>query len=219
MDADIGGRAAKTVGRRLKQLAAAYQVLCMTHLPQIAGFGDHHYYVEKRESGGRTAAVIEELSQKDRTREIGRMLSGGRLTPEALKQAEQLLSCLRFLISPAVLDDCGRLGFQVVWRARVPEACRACPVCRNSGTHLGLGQSQPIGFVRFQIITILIDGIDLFRLVSVRQRSNLLLNVRIGIRLNIRELLRCAVRAWIARPRCVRDSSVRVDALVYESRR
>ncbi|MGA2434138.1 MAG: DNA repair protein RecN [Bryobacteraceae bacterium] len=91
VDAGIGGRAAETVGRRLKQLAAAYQVLCVTHLPQIAGFGDHHYYVEKRESGGRTAAVIEELSAKDRTREIGRMLSGERLTPEALKQAEQLL--------------------------------------------------------------------------------------------------------------------------------
>ncbi len=91
VDAGIGGRAAETVGRRLKQLAAGYQVLCVTHLPQIAGFGDHHYYVEKRESNGRTAAVIEELSAKDRTREIGRMLSGERLTPEALKQAEQLL--------------------------------------------------------------------------------------------------------------------------------
>jgi DNA repair protein RecN (Recombination protein N) len=91
VDAGIGGRAAETVGRRLKQLAAASQVLCVTHLPQIAGFGDRHFLVEKKESGGRTAAAIRELDTEARTREIGRMLSGERLTREALKQAEQLL--------------------------------------------------------------------------------------------------------------------------------
>ena len=91
VDAGIGGRAAETVGRRLKQLAASCQVLCVTHLPQIAGFADHHFFVEKKESGGRTMAVIEELEGEARTREIGRMLSGERLTREALKHAEQLL--------------------------------------------------------------------------------------------------------------------------------
>jgi DNA repair protein RecN (Recombination protein N) len=91
VDAGIGGRAAETVGRRLKQLAASNQVLCVTHLPQIAGFGDHHFYVEKAESGGRTAASIDKLTGDARTREIGRMLSGERVTREALKQAEQLL--------------------------------------------------------------------------------------------------------------------------------
>ncbi len=91
VDAGIGGRAAETVGRRLKQLAASCQVLCVTHLPQIAGFADHHFSVEKQESNGRTVAVIEELSGEARTREIGRMLSGERLTREALKHAEQLL--------------------------------------------------------------------------------------------------------------------------------
>jgi DNA repair protein RecN (Recombination protein N) len=91
VDAGVGGRAAETVGRRLKQLAGSCQVLCVTHLPQIAGFADHHFYVEKKESGGRTVAEIEELAGEARTREIGRMLSGERLTREALKQAEQLL--------------------------------------------------------------------------------------------------------------------------------
>jgi DNA repair protein RecN (Recombination protein N) len=91
VDAGIGGRAAETVGRRLKQLAGSYQVLCVTHLPQIAGFAAHHFYVEKRESGGRTAAVIEPLTADARVREIGRMLSGETLTREALKHAEQLL--------------------------------------------------------------------------------------------------------------------------------
>ncbi len=91
VDAGIGGRAAETVGRRLKQLSASCQVLCVTHQPQIAGFGDHHFSVEKQESNGRTVAVIEELTGEARTREIGRMLSGERLTREALKHAEQLL--------------------------------------------------------------------------------------------------------------------------------
>jgi DNA repair protein RecN (Recombination protein N) len=91
VDAGIGGRAAETVGRRLKQLAASCQVLCVTHLPQIASFADHHFSVEKKESEGRTVAVIEELEGEARTREIGRMLSGEHLTREALKHAEQLL--------------------------------------------------------------------------------------------------------------------------------
>jgi DNA repair protein RecN (Recombination protein N) len=91
VDAGIGGRAAETVGRRLKQLAASSQVLCVTHLPQIAGFGDHHFFVEKKEAAGRTVATIQELEGAARTREIGRMLSGERLTQEALQHAEQLL--------------------------------------------------------------------------------------------------------------------------------
>jgi len=69
----------------------ANQVLCVTHLPQIASFADHHYRVWKEESKGRTVAVIEELDKAARTNEIGRMLSGQKLTPEALKHAEQLI--------------------------------------------------------------------------------------------------------------------------------
>ena len=91
VDAGIGGAAAEGVGRRLKKLSGASQVLCVTHLPQIASFADHHYLVEKRESKGRTVAEIEELDSGARTREVGRMLSGHRLTPEALKNAEQLI--------------------------------------------------------------------------------------------------------------------------------
>jgi len=91
VDAGIGGRVAEIVGRRLKQLAASDQVLCVTHLAQMAAFADHHYRVEKRESGGRTSATIEELDAAARVREIGRMLSGEKLTPEALRHAEQLI--------------------------------------------------------------------------------------------------------------------------------
>jgi DNA repair protein RecN (Recombination protein N) len=91
VDAGVGGSAAEGVGRRLKKLAAANQVLCVTHLPQIASFADHHYRVGKLEVNGRTVAAIEELDAAARTREVGRMLSGQKLTPEALKHAEQLI--------------------------------------------------------------------------------------------------------------------------------
>lgn len=91
VDSGVGGRTAESVGRRLKKLAATSQLLCVTHLPQIAGFGDHHYVVEKHEVKGRTEASIQELTGEARTREIGRMLSGEQMTPEALKHAEQLL--------------------------------------------------------------------------------------------------------------------------------
>ena len=91
VDAGVGGSAAEGVGRRLKKLAADNQVLCVTHLPQIASFADHHYRVDKHEANGRTVADLEELDGAARTREIGRMLSGQKLTPEALKHAEQLI--------------------------------------------------------------------------------------------------------------------------------
>jgi DNA repair protein RecN (Recombination protein N) len=91
VDTGVGGATAEAVGRRLKKLAAGEQVICVTHLAQIAGFADVHFKVEKRETKGRTVATIEELTPDARTREIGRMLSGQRVTEEALKQAEQLI--------------------------------------------------------------------------------------------------------------------------------
>ena len=91
IDAGIGGAVAESVGRRLKKLAASNQVLCVTHLAQVASFADHHYVVGKREVKGRTVAEVEELEPDARKQEIGRMLSGERVTPEALKHAEQLI--------------------------------------------------------------------------------------------------------------------------------
>ncbi|HEX4810166.1 MAG TPA: DNA repair protein RecN [Bryobacteraceae bacterium] len=91
VDAGVGGAAAAAVGRRLKALARRNQVICVTHLAQIAGFADHHYAVSKRERSGRVTTAVEELSWDERAREIGRMLSGDKITPEALRQAEQLM--------------------------------------------------------------------------------------------------------------------------------
>jgi DNA repair protein RecN (Recombination protein N) len=91
IDTGIGGRAAEAVGKKLKLLGAHNQVLCVTHLPQIASFADHHLLIEKRESGGRTRTSIRKLEAKERTEEIARMLSGSKLTDASLKHAEQML--------------------------------------------------------------------------------------------------------------------------------
>ncbi len=91
IDTGIGGRAAEAVGKKLKSLARTNQVLCITHLPQIASFADHHYLIEKRETAGRTRTVVRALSAEERTEEIARMLSGAKLTETSRQHAEQLL--------------------------------------------------------------------------------------------------------------------------------
>jgi DNA repair protein RecN (Recombination protein N) len=91
IDTGIGGRAAEAVGKKLKSLARANQVLCITHLPQIASFADHHYLIEKHSSGGRTKTIVRALSPAEQTEEIARMLSGATLTETSRQHAEQLL--------------------------------------------------------------------------------------------------------------------------------
>jgi DNA repair protein RecN (Recombination protein N) len=91
IDAGIGGRAAEAVGRKLKALAKTKQVLCVTHLPQIAAFADHHFLIEKRESAGRAQTRIRQLEADERKQEIARMLSGAKITDASLKNAEQML--------------------------------------------------------------------------------------------------------------------------------
>jgi DNA repair protein RecN (Recombination protein N) len=95
IDSGIGGRAAEAVGKKLKQLARTKQVLCITHLPQIASFADQHYLIEKRESGGRTKTSVRPLDVEERTREIARMISGAKLTDTSLKHAQQMLKANR----------------------------------------------------------------------------------------------------------------------------
>jgi DNA repair protein RecN (Recombination protein N) len=91
VDAGVGGAAGEMIGRRLRELARSHQVLCVTHLPQIAAFAEHHFVVSKSEAGGRTAAGVELLGNKERVREIARMMSGQKLTQEALRHAEKLI--------------------------------------------------------------------------------------------------------------------------------
>ena len=91
IDTGIGGRAAEAVGKKLKQLARTNQVLCVTHLPQIATFGDHHYVIEKKEAGGRTRTSVRAVTGEERTEEVARMLSGAKLTETSRKHAEQMI--------------------------------------------------------------------------------------------------------------------------------
>ncbi len=91
IDTGIGGRAAEAVGRKLKALARANQVLCVTHLPQIATFADHHYVIEKKSSGDRTRVAVRLIAGEERTEEVARMLSGAHLTDTSRKHAEQML--------------------------------------------------------------------------------------------------------------------------------
>ncbi|HKW74646.1 MAG TPA: DNA repair protein RecN [Terriglobales bacterium] len=91
IDTGIGGRAAEAVGKKLKSLARSNQVLCVTHLPQIASFADHHYVIEKHETAGRAKTAVRQLSTPERREEVARMLSGEQLTETSRQHAEQLL--------------------------------------------------------------------------------------------------------------------------------
>ena len=91
IDTGIGGRAADAVGKKLKALSRSKQVLCITHLPQIASFADHHFLIEKHESSGRTRTTVRPLGAEERRAEIARMLSGAKVSEASLQNAEQLL--------------------------------------------------------------------------------------------------------------------------------
>jgi DNA repair protein RecN (Recombination protein N) len=91
IDTGIGGRAAESVGKKLKSLSRSNQVLCVTHLPQIATFADHHYVIEKKERNGRPRTGIRLVVAEERTEEVARMLSGAKLTDTSRKHAEQMI--------------------------------------------------------------------------------------------------------------------------------
>ncbi len=91
VDAGIGGRVAEVVGRKLKALADKQQVLCVTHLPQIAAFADQHLAVRKQVTRGRTQTGVDSLSEADRVEEVARMLGGETVTQAARVHAREML--------------------------------------------------------------------------------------------------------------------------------
>jgi DNA repair protein RecN (Recombination protein N) len=95
IDIGIGGRAAEAVGQKLKMLGRGQQVLCVTHLPQIAAFADQHLVVEKREDRGRTKTQIRTLDDRARMHEVARMLSGAKVTDTSLQHAAQMIESSR----------------------------------------------------------------------------------------------------------------------------
>jgi DNA repair protein RecN (Recombination protein N) len=91
VDAGIGGRVAEAVGRRLRDIAGENQVLCVTHLPQIAAFAKHHYNVEKKVVGDRTETFIKRLEEEERIEELARMLGGQMITQTTRSHALEML--------------------------------------------------------------------------------------------------------------------------------
>jgi DNA repair protein RecN (Recombination protein N) len=90
VDAGIGGRTAESVGKKLDMISATHQLICITHLPQIASFGDVHLKIEKEEKNNKVHVEIKELYGKERQDEIARMLSG-KITEISLRHAGELL--------------------------------------------------------------------------------------------------------------------------------
>ena len=91
VDAGIGGSVAEAVGRKLSKLARFHQIICITHLPQIAKFGNNHFRITKNVSQGRTITSINPLNEKDRIKEMARMLGGMEITKTTLEHAREML--------------------------------------------------------------------------------------------------------------------------------
>jgi DNA repair protein RecN (Recombination protein N) len=91
VDTGIGGATSALVGEKLKRVASGQQVLCITHLPQVAAFADHHFRVEKQVEGGRTRTFVTLLEGEERVQEMARMLGGTRITEKTLEHAREMI--------------------------------------------------------------------------------------------------------------------------------
>jgi DNA repair protein RecN (Recombination protein N) len=91
VDAGIGGRVADVVGRKLRALGSAFQVLCITHLPQIAAYADTHFEIDKRVEGGRTRTTVRRLDAGGRVEELARMLGGEAISDGIRQSAREML--------------------------------------------------------------------------------------------------------------------------------
>jgi DNA repair protein RecN (Recombination protein N) len=91
VDAGIGGRIAEMVGQKIKALSGHHQIVCITHLPQIAKYADHHYKIEKHVDGGRTRTGIRPIEGGERVHELARMLGGVTITDKTLEHAREML--------------------------------------------------------------------------------------------------------------------------------
>jgi DNA repair protein RecN (Recombination protein N) len=92
VDAGIGGRMADVVGRKLRTLGSAFQVLCITHLPQIAAYADTHFHIEKRVERGRTRTLVSRLDEAGRVDELARMLGGEAISDGLRASAREMLN-------------------------------------------------------------------------------------------------------------------------------
>jgi DNA repair protein RecN (Recombination protein N) len=95
VDAGISGRVADVVGWKLKELGQTFQVLCITHLPQVAAHADVHFHIAKTVDAGRTRTTLRRLDESARVEELARLLSGADLTPHVLDTAREMLMSRR----------------------------------------------------------------------------------------------------------------------------
>lgn len=91
VDTGVSGRVAQSIAEKIAMIASHSQVLCISHLPQVAAMADHHYLIKKEVHEGRTTTAIHDVIQKERTEELSRMLSGSEITSLTLQHAEELL--------------------------------------------------------------------------------------------------------------------------------
>lgn len=91
VDTGVSGPTAEKVGKKLKAIAKGQQVLCVTHLPQVAAFADHHYFIHKSQSKSGVAMAVRELSDQEQVEEIARLISGEKITKTSLDHARELL--------------------------------------------------------------------------------------------------------------------------------
>lgn len=91
VDTGVSGRVAAAIAKKISALAKHSQVLCITHLPQVAAMSDHHYFIEKNVCGNRTEMTLTTLNHEERIQEIARMLSGNEMTPLSLEHAKEML--------------------------------------------------------------------------------------------------------------------------------
>ena len=91
VDAGIGGAVAETVGKLLHQLGQSHQILCVTHLPQVAAQGNHHLKVSKSQNGDKTVSQVQPLGRSERVEEVARMLGGAMITDTTRRHARELL--------------------------------------------------------------------------------------------------------------------------------
>ena len=91
----ISGKIAQDVGNKLYEISRKKQLICITHLPQIAGFSDTHYSVGKQVKDGKTETTIKKLGKKEKIEEVAKLLSGDKVTEASLKAAEELIEAAR----------------------------------------------------------------------------------------------------------------------------
>jgi DNA repair protein RecN (Recombination protein N) len=92
VDAGVSGPTAEKVGKKLRTIAQHQQVICVTHLPQVAAFGSHHFYIEKETKKDRVFMKVTELTESQKIAEIARLISGEKVTPSSLSHAKELLN-------------------------------------------------------------------------------------------------------------------------------